>query len=70
MQNMMLAAQSLGVGSCWLGFVGFSFKDTELMRKLGVPEGYTPQEAAVFGYPAGGAMRDAPPRKLDVVNYI
>ncbi len=67
MENMMIAAQSLGVGSCWMGFMRFIFEDDEMMRKLGVPEGYEPQQAAVFGYPAGESS--APERSKDVVTY-
>jgi nitroreductase len=70
MQNMMLAAQGLGIGSCWMGFVGFVFDDTALMNRLGVPEGYRPQQAAVFGRPADDAAAQAPARKPDVASYI
>lgn len=68
MENMMLEAQSLGIGSCWMGFVKLIFKDDDLMRRLGVPEGLLPQQAAVFGYKA---KEDAPvpQRKMDVVTY-
>ncbi len=68
MENMMLAAHSLGIGSCWMGFVHLLFKDDELMSRLGVPEGLLPQQAAVFGYKA---KEDAPvpQRKMDVVTY-
>ncbi len=68
MENMMLMAHSIGIGSCWMGFVNLIFKDEELMRRLGVPEGLLPQQAAVFGYKA---KEDAPipQRKLDVVTY-
>lgn len=68
MENMMIAAESLGVGSCWMGFVAFIFKDEDMMKKLGVPEGYEPQQAAVFGYPA--EKKEAPERNIDVVTYI
>lgn len=70
MQNMMLAAESMGIGSCWMGFVSFTFADAELMGRLGVPEGYEGRQAAVFGYPSEGAKKDAPPRNPDVANYI
>lgn len=70
MQNMMLAAESMGIGSCWMGFVGFLFDDAELMKSYGVPEGYKAAQASVFGYPAEGAKREGPERKTDVANYI
>lgn len=68
MENMMIAAESLGIGSCWMGFVSFIFKDAQTMKKLGVPEGYEPQQAAVFGYPEG-EKRQAPARNFDVVTF-
>jgi nitroreductase len=69
MENMMIAAQSLGIGSCWMGFMNFIFGDADIMGKLGVPAGYEPQQAAVFGYQAG-EKRNAPPRNPDVVTYV
>lgn len=69
-QNMMLAAESMGVASCWMGLVGFLFGKEEEMERLGVPEGYEPLYAAVFGHAGDGAVRPAPPRRRDVVNYI
>jgi nitroreductase len=69
MENMMLAAQSIGIGSCWMGFVNLVFGDAELMKKLGVPEGFEPQQAAVFGYKAKEQIA-VPERNRDVVTYV
>lgn len=70
MQNMMLAAESLNIGSCWMGLVGFLFGDEELMRVFGVPEGYKAVQASVFGYKQDETKREGPKRNRDVVNYI
>ena len=70
MQNMMLTAQSMGLGSCWMGLVAFAYQDEALMTKLGVPEGYRAQQAAVFGVPAEDADVPTPPRKPNVASYI
>jgi nitroreductase len=70
MENMMIAAESLGIGSCWMGLVAFLFDDAELMKGFGVPEGYKTVQAAVFGYKADDARKPGPPRKRDVSNYI
>ncbi len=51
-QNLLLAAESLGLGSCWSFFVTmafFSSQGSELRQKL-IPEGYKPYDAAMFGY--------------------
>lgn len=68
MQNMMLAAQSMEIASCWMGFVHFIFGDDDMMKRLGVPEGFKPQQAAVLGY-RDGEKAAAPERRLDVVTY-
>jgi nitroreductase len=52
-QNMVLAAHSLGLGTCWVGFVemfkfGFKWK-----RKLGIRWPYRLIEAIALGYPVG-----------------
>jgi nitroreductase len=69
MENMMIAAQSIGIGSCWMGFVNLVFGNAELMKKLGVPEGYLPQQAAVFGYKENDNIL-IPQRHMDVVTYV
>ncbi len=69
LQNMMLGAESIGIGSCWMGFVNLVFGNEELMKKLGVPEGYLPQQAAVFGYKKNEEAVVAQ-RNMDVVTYI
>ncbi len=68
MMNMMLAAKSLGVDSCWLGIISSVYSNAEMMERLGVPNGYQAHCSAVFGY--GAIIPEAPERKTDVVNYI
>jgi nitroreductase len=52
-QNMMLAAQSKGIGSCWIGGVQPALMDEEFLRELGAPEGYKAIAPLIFGYPKG-----------------
>jgi len=61
-QNMMLAAWSLGLGSCWIGFAKFLEIDTNVIANLGVPEEYHIAAALTFGYPQKTTQR-APIRK-------
>jgi nitroreductase len=51
-QNMMLAAHSRDIGSCWIGGVSPSFTDENFLKELGAPEGYRIIAPLVFGYPA------------------
>ncbi|MGE5561185.1 MAG: nitroreductase family protein [Chloroflexota bacterium] len=71
MQNMAVAAHSLGLGSCYLASFSMAFRDgrmPELAQRLGVPEGFTPMFALAVGYAAGPAPEPAP--RKDNVNYI
>jgi nitroreductase len=72
LENMFLAAQSIGIGSCWIHSVNFLF-NTEvgkaLKEELGIPEGYAPIGSGIFGYSAVEASAPAP-RKEGTVNII
>lgn len=69
-QNMGLAAESLGVGSCWIGFINKLFennskKHEEYRKLLDIPESYTLHHGMIFGYPAKEKL-PAQPRKGSV----
>lgn len=50
-ENMMLAARSLGIGSCWIGYADMVLnKDRKLMSELGVPSGNKIIVTLVFGH--------------------
>ena len=69
--NMMLAAHSIGIGSCWLNQVP-RLSEHELMRELltelEIPQDHTVYGSVVLGYP-NGKERSAAPRK-DVIHII
>lgn len=70
--NMMNAAHSLGVGTCWIHAVNFLFGTEEgklLKGELGIPEDYIPVGSIAVGYKAIDAPA-APPRKENTVNII
>jgi nitroreductase len=52
-QNMLLAAESLDVASCWNGIVRmfFSGMNTEQREEFGIPENYIPHIVLALGYP-------------------
>lgn len=70
MENMMLAAESLGIGSVCLGMVKIFLEIPGEAEKLGVPEGYKPFLGIAFGYKVSDKEIEPPKRNLDVVNYI
>jgi nitroreductase len=70
-ENMMLAAHSLGLGSCWIGFASILGLKKKIMKKIGVPDKHHISAALIFGYPKGKTGR-APMRKIgsDVIKWI
>ena len=64
-QNMLIAAESLDIGSCWIGLARFWYALPEEVKVLNLPEGYEPCYAVTFGYkgqrPANALPRKAPP---------
>lgn len=51
--NIVLAAQSLGLGTCWVGFSKLLSSNTALVEKLGVGPPFEIAEAICVGYPIG-----------------
>lgn len=71
-QNLLIAAESMGVGSCWIFFVLLAFdspQGSELLKEIKMPEGYKQYYAAVFGYKKADTF-NVPDRKPDLVTYI
>jgi nitroreductase len=71
-QNMLLAAEAIGLGACWINFVLFAFQSLngkEYCKELGIPDGYKPYCSTVLGYKKVEAV-NAPARKTNLVNYI
>lgn len=71
-QNMLLAAHSLGIASCWCAAVSLVFngaKKEEFISKLNIPENYTSFYAVLLGY-SDNTPSKAPKRKENTVNYV
>lgn len=67
--NMMAAAWSLGVGSCWIHRAREEFDRPEgkaLLQQWGLPDSYIGVGHCILGYPAGD-YRPAAPRKEDYI---
>ena len=73
-ESMMLAADSLGVGSCYIGQGWPAFADPygqEILRKWGIPATHYAVMQLLLGYPRAGDAHPAPkPRKNDRILYI
>ena len=67
--NMMAAAHSLGLGSCWIHRARQEFESAEgkaLMKKWGVSENYAGIGHCILGY-AAQEPAPAKPRKADFI---
>ncbi len=72
MGNLMLAAESEGVGSCWIHRAREEFESEEgkkILRELGVEGEYEGIGHCVLGYPAE-PPKPAAPRKENYVVYV
>jgi nitroreductase len=72
MQNLMLAAYSLGLGSCWIHRARETFDDEEgkaILRDAGIEGDYEGIGNCIIGYAAEGAPAPSP-RKEGFVYYI
>lgn len=71
-ENMMLAAESLGIGSCWIGLIRYLLmgeKAQQYIERLEIPEGYEPYYAITLGYKKIDNPKPQP-RREGTVNYI
>jgi nitroreductase len=70
-ENMMLAAHSMGLGSCWIGYVRFLKLLHGANKKVGVPKGHNIAAALIFGHPEN-AKGEAPKRKEEagIIKWI
>ena len=68
-QNIMLAAYSLGIGSCWVGFGKLALVDDEVKQALEIKENETVYGPLLLGYPEKG-FPPAPQKKAPVTKWI
>ncbi len=71
-ENMAIAATSLGLGSCYLGSFKVAMERPEgahLLAELGIPEGYVPLYALSIGY-GNESLGERAPRKEGTITFI
>ncbi len=69
-QNMMLAAYTLGIGSCWIGTAVPAANDPNIKPRLGIPEYHDVHAAVIFGYPKGGFPKAPLKRPAQILKRI
>ena len=67
-QTMFLAAYSLGLGSCYIGFANTLNNDPEALKELGIPESSEIIAPMIFGYPA--EEKSAPRREARILKWL
>lgn len=67
-ENMMLAAHSLGLGSCWVGFGAMVLDDPEVISLLELKEDESIFGPILLGYPKGETTR--PSKREPNVKWI
>jgi nitroreductase len=71
-ENMSIAAKSLGIDSCIVGQTRFMYHQSnpiDINRLVKIPEGYEHDVAICFGY-RNGPNPEPKPRKEGIVDYI
>ena len=75
-ENMMIAANALDLGSCWINQLRWLNEEpriVEYLQKLGMKEEERVYGAVIIGYPAGDSglpNRNRMPQKGNIVTYI
>lgn len=73
MENMMIAANSLGLGSCWIHRAKETFETEEgkqILGELGVNEEYEGIGNCIIGYADSDGIKPQKPRKDDYVVWV
>lgn len=67
-QNAVTAAESLGIGSCYIGDIMENFEEQRALLKL--PKYVFPAAMLVFGYPTDQQKERAKPRRADMEHIV
>jgi len=65
LENMVIAAEAQGVGSCWVG----DFKEDEVKKLLGIPDSLKVICLVTFGYPAETPHHRSKKSLEEIVHY-
>jgi nitroreductase len=68
-QNMFLAAQSLNIGSCWIGNAIVLDEVEDVRNQLGIPNDFTIVAPLIFGYPEK-IDKIIPERNINILKWI
>jgi nitroreductase len=69
-ENVMLAAKSLGLGSCWIGFAKGLAHDPEFVKEMNVPADHQLVASIILGYPKKEDMRSSVRDEPQVLGWL
>lgn len=69
-ENMLIAAQSLGIGSVWIGLISAYFQLAESRESLHIKDGYKALYAVCLGYENPEKVLPKPTRHQDAYEWI
>ena len=69
-QNILLTAESLNIGSVWLDSTNRCFSRVKEAEKIGIPEDYEILYGIALGYKKQKKQPEAPERNYNVINFI
>jgi nitroreductase len=67
-ENLMLAAHSMGLGTCWIGFAQSYLNTAAGKQRLGLPDSWVPVAPIIIGHPK--SVPAAVPRKEPEVRWV
>lgn len=73
LENMFLAAESLGIGSVWINQLNDLNSDSSfrlILETIGVSSEYNVYGSCALGYPASNAKMTPTPKNEDVISWI
>lgn len=73
MENLMIAANSLGLATCWIHRAKETFETEEgkqILNDLGITDEYEGIGNCILGYAAPDALKPQSPRKDDFITWI
>jgi nitroreductase len=69
-ENILIAAQSLGIGSCWIGFTRYFFTVPERYTKVMIPDGYVVHYGVALGFTSEEYHANPPVRKDEKFYHV
>jgi nitroreductase len=69
-ENMMLAAHTYGLGSCWIGFAKPLMFDPEFMKSINIPMDHQLIAPLIFGYPKKADLRPSTREEPPILAWL